>query len=104
MFFFLRRTTTTTTITYLGHIWESIPLFRRGTGIRGKGHAGQGHGPGEMNAVGLDNVSDKGSHRNTSVLDLGMTQKGNRGIVGLIVNGRCCQLQGIVVLQAKRRD
>ena len=41
-----------------------------------------------MNAVGLDNVPNKGGHGNASVLDLGMTQKGYRGIVGLIENGR----------------
>jgi hypothetical protein len=40
-------------------------------------------GGGEVDAVGLDDVTDKGSHGDTAVLDLGLTEPGDGGVLGL---------------------
>ena len=65
----------------LGIIRDGIPKGR-GVGLareRGSVHL---HGPGELDAIGVDNVSDEGEHGNTAVLDLGVSQEADGGLVG----------------------
>lgn len=58
----------------LGRKWKGIPLGRRGK-ISGRMHVSVGgKGPRE-DEVALNNVSDKGGHGNTSVLDLGLSEE-----------------------------
>jgi hypothetical protein len=60
----------------LGNKRKSIPLFRRRKIGRRVGDSRRSQGPGE-DKVGLDNVSNKGSHGDTSVLDLGLAKPSN---------------------------
>lgn len=58
----------------LGREGEGVPLGRRGE-IRGRHHVSLGgECPGE-DKVALDNVSNKGGHGNTSVLDLSLSEE-----------------------------
>mmetsp|Transcript_24676 Transcript_24676/g.34827 ORF Transcript_24676/g.34827 Transcript_24676/m.34827 type:complete len:259 (-) Transcript_24676:66-842(-) len=83
----------------LGGIRKSIPLLRRGSSGEGVRRSISGDREGEVNSVGLDDVSDEGSHGNTAVLDLSMTQEGDGGFVGLTPDGGGGQFQRIVILQ-----
>jgi hypothetical protein len=69
---------------------EDLPLSRVRDGVpksrwvglsweRGSIHL---HGPWELNSIGMNNVSNKGEHSNTGVLDLGMTEESNGGFIG----------------------
>ena len=77
---------------------ERIPLFWWRAGSRGEGSAVEGNWPGEVNAVGLDNVSHEGGHGHASVLDFGLTQEGNGGVVGVAPDGGAGELQWVVEL------
>ena len=66
----------------LGGGGEGVPLFRWGSGELGDVASGI-LGGGEVDAVGLDDVTDKGSHGDTAVLDLGLTEPGDGGVLGL---------------------
>mmetsp|Transcript_34993 Transcript_34993/g.73435 ORF Transcript_34993/g.73435 Transcript_34993/m.73435 type:complete len:251 (+) Transcript_34993:182-934(+) len=54
------------------------------------------HWPREFDSVGVDNVSNEGKHGNTSVLDLGVTQKPDGLFVGLSPELGFGQVQRIV--------
>jgi hypothetical protein len=60
---------------------DSIPKGR-GVGLAGERRAVHLHGPGELDAVGVDDVADEGEHGNTAVLDLGVSQEANGGLIG----------------------
>ena len=65
----------------LGIIRDGIPKGRR-VGLAGERGSVHLHGPGELDAIGVDNVSDEGEHGNTAVLDLGVSQEADGGLVG----------------------
>ena len=80
----------------LGSKRDGIPLLRGGeigTGVGGTGH---GLGPGE-DEVGLDDVSDEGSHGNTAMLDLSMTEPPDGGCLILTPETSISQTQGIEI-------
>lgn len=83
----------------LGGLWHGIPLFGRGKTI--EGDIASNGWPGEKE-VGLDTVSNEGSHGNTSVLDLGVTKVANGGLVTVSPDGSTGQLKGIIVLRSTR--
>lgn len=66
---------------------KGVPLFRRRAGCIGEWRAIKRSWPGKVDSVGLDNVSNKGSHGDTAVLDLRMAQKGNGGLIRFAPNG-----------------
>ena len=78
-----------------GTIGKSIPLLRRGTGVSNLSGVS---GPGEVDSVGLGNVSNKSGHSNTPVLDLCMAQEANSCLVTLSPNVGGSQLKRIIVL------
>jgi hypothetical protein len=80
-------------------IGKSVPLLRWGSGFEGIRGSVQCHGSRPVDSVGLDNVSDKGSHGHTAVLDLRMTQESDGSSLVATPNGSVGQLQRIVVLQ-----
>ena len=65
----------------LGIIRDGIPKGR-GVGLAGERGAVHLHGPGELETISVDNVSDEGEHGNTAVLDLGVSQEADGGLVG----------------------
>ena len=80
-------------------IRESIPLLRRRSSLKGKRSSIKSHWPREVNSVGLDNVTNEGSHSNTSVLNLGMAQESDGSGLVTTPDGSVSQLKRIVVLQ-----
>eukprot|EP01083_Nonionella_stella_P219957 787424_1 len=83
----------------LGGGGEGVPLFRRRSGGAGEGGAVEGDGPGEADAVGLDDVSYEGGHGDAAVLDFGVTEEGDGVVVGVSPDGGGGELEGIVELQ-----
>ena len=79
----------------LAAVRESIPLLGRGKVGGREGLATQRHGPGEVE-VGLDAVSNKGSHGNTAVLDLGVTEELGGKVAGSSVDLERGQIQRII--------
>jgi hypothetical protein len=82
----------------LGGIRKSIPLFWCGTSIGWEWSAIESHWPWEVDSVGLDNVSNEGSHSHTSVLDFGVTQESDGLVVGVAPDANGGKLKRIVVL------
>ena len=81
----------------LGLVRDGVPKSR-GVGLgreRGSVHL---HGPRELDSVGVDNVSDEGGHGDTAVLDLGMTEETDGGLVGGSPELGLGEVQGIVEL------
>jgi len=62
---------------------ERIPLRRRGAGRRDLGvrYAVAVQRPRPVDAVGLDAEADEGGHRDAAVLDLGLAEEANRGLL-----------------------
>ena len=87
----------------LGDIGEGIPLLRRRSGIRGEWSAIGGKGPRPVDSVGLDDVTNESRHSNTTVLDLGLTQETNAGLIALTPDVDVSQLKRVVVLGAKTK-
>ena len=79
----------------LGIVRDGIPK-RRGVGLAGEGRAIHLHGPGELDAVGMDDVADEGEHGNTAVLDLGMSEEANGGLIGGAPELSLSEVEGIV--------
>ena len=79
----------------LGIVRDGIPKSR-GVGLAGEGSAIHLHGPGELDAVGVDDVADEGEHGNTAVLDLGMSEEANGGLVGGAPELSLGEVEGIV--------
>ena len=78
----------------LGLLGEGIPL-RLGAEVgAGELVSGKGVGPGE-DEVGLDNVSDESSHGDTGVLDLGLTEEANSGLVTLSPEIALGEVEGV---------
>lgn len=71
----------------LGCIGKSIPLFRGRSGGVGEGRSVEGSGPGEVDSVGLDNVSYKGGHGDASVLDFRVAEECDGFVVGASPDG-----------------
>jgi len=65
----------------LGIIRYGIPKSRW-VGLRWEWGSIHLHGPWEFDSVSMNNVSYEGKHGNTSVLDLGVTEESNGGLVG----------------------
>jgi hypothetical protein len=81
----------------LGFDGKGSPLFRRRK-ISGRPcGAVHLHGPGP-DEVGLDAVPDEREHGNTSVLDLGMTQETDGGIISFLPEIPSRNSHGIIVL------
>jgi len=79
----------------LGVDVNQVPLFL-GLQIGGRRHGtGERLRPAE-NQVGLDAVSDEGSHGNTSVLDLGLSQESDGGLVCVVPEFTLGKVEGIV--------
>mmetsp|Transcript_13970 Transcript_13970/g.39761 ORF Transcript_13970/g.39761 Transcript_13970/m.39761 type:complete len:302 (-) Transcript_13970:268-1173(-) len=83
----------------LGSIREGIPLLWRRTGVEREWRSLGGHWPRPVDAVGLHDVPDEGRHGNASVLDLGLSQESDGGLVAFSPDGGGGELQRIVVLQ-----
>jgi hypothetical protein len=83
----------------LGGIGKGVPLLWGGSGSIREWGAVEGHGPREVDSVGLHDISDEGGHGNTSVLDLSMTQEADGGLGSLSPDGSGSQLKRIVVLR-----
>ena len=81
----------------LGANRDGIPLLLRAEVRAGVGGTGHGLGPREDN-VGLDDVSDEGSHGNTAVLDLGLTEEANGGLVTLSPEVSISEAHGVEVV------
>ena len=64
----------------LGGVTDGIPKGR-GVGLAGERGSVHLHGPGELDTISVDNVSDEGEHGNTAVLDLGVSQEADGGLV-----------------------
>ena len=79
----------------LGIVRDGVPESR-GVGLAGEGSAVHLHGPGELDAVGVDDVSDEGEHGNTAVLDLGMSEEANGGLIGGAPELSLSEVEGIV--------
>ena len=64
----------------LGSLGDGVPL-RLGAEVGGgEGVTGGGHGPGPVD-VALHAVADEGKHGNAAVLDLGVAEEANGGLV-----------------------
>lgn len=83
-----------------GGIGESVPLFRRAQVGTRMGSASHGERVRE-DPVGLNAVSNKGSHSNTTVLDFGMTQPANGGFTACPPEFRICQVEGVEELDGR---
>ena len=83
----------------LGRVRQGIPLLGRGSGIGGERSAVSGNGPGEMNTVGLNDVSDEGGHGNTSVLDFSMAEPANCRFLGVSEDGSSGEFERVVELR-----
>ncbi len=83
----------------LGGVTESIPLLRWRASIRWERSAIGRDWPWEVDAIGLDNVTNKGSHGHATVLDLGVTQESNGLFIGVTPDGDGGKLKRIVVLE-----
>jgi len=81
----------------LGSVGEGIPLLRGAAG--GSGDTATDGGPGEGDAVGLDDVANEGGHGNTAVLDLGVAEEANGGLIALSPDGGAGEVEGVVVLE-----
>ena len=64
----------------LGNIGDGIPSLGGGEAGR-EGIAVEGHGPGPGDAVGVDDVANKSKHGDAAVLDFGLAEKSNGGLV-----------------------
>jgi len=64
----------------LGNVRDGIPGLGRGEAGR-EGITLKGHGPGPGDAVGVDDVADESEHGNAAVLDLGLTEETDGGLV-----------------------
>jgi hypothetical protein len=65
----------------LGIVRDSIPESGR-VGLTREGSSVHLHGPWELDSICVDNVSNKGKHGNTSMLDLSVAQESDGGLVG----------------------
>ena len=81
----------------LSGIRESVPLLRRGHGLVDGTIVGSG--PREVDSVGLNDVTNEGSHGNTSVLDLSLTQETDTGFLALTPDVDGGNFPWVVVLQ-----
>ena len=81
----------------LGADRDGVPLGLGGEVSRGVGSSGKGLGPRE-DKVGLDAVSDKGSHGDTAVLDLGLTEEANGGLIAHVVKVGLGEVHGVIEL------
>jgi len=66
----------------LGCLWDGVPLGLGGEIGGGEGVTGGGHGPRPVD-VGLDAVSYECKHGNAAVLDLGVAEEPDGGLVGI---------------------
>lgn len=82
----------------LGNIREGIPLLWRGTSIIWEWGSIRGDWPWEVCAVGLGDVTDKGKHSNTSMLDLRVTQECDGSLVGVTPDSGAGKLKRVVEL------
>mmetsp|Transcript_7252 Transcript_7252/g.15070 ORF Transcript_7252/g.15070 Transcript_7252/m.15070 type:complete len:270 (+) Transcript_7252:210-1019(+) len=64
----------------LGSRRESVPLGARG-GVGGERGALEGHGPRPAHAVRAGDEADEGKHGDAAVLDLGVAEEGDGGLV-----------------------
>jgi hypothetical protein len=85
----------------LGSIRKSIPLLRWRASIRRESTSIESHRPGEVDSVGLDNVSNKSSHGNATMFDLSLTQESNCSVVAVSPDRSIGQLKRVVVLHDK---
>ena len=67
----------------LGRIRDSIPSLRRRGGISREGGAIHLHGPRPGNVVGVNNVTHKSEHSNTSMLHLRLAKESDGGLIAL---------------------
>ncbi len=82
----------------LGGIGKGVPLFWWGTRVIGERSSIDSHWPRPVDAIGLNNVSNKSSHGDASVLDFGMTQEADGSSLVAAPDGCVGQLQGVIVL------
>lgn len=82
----------------LSNIRKGIPLLWRGTSIIWEWGAIRGDWPWEVCAVGLGDVTNKGKHSNTSMLDLRVTQEGDGILVGVTPDSGAGKLKRVVEL------
>jgi len=82
----------------LSHERESIPLLRRGQHGR-VAITGKVNWEWEVESGGLDDVSDKGSHGNTAMLDLGVTDEVNGLLVAESVEFKSKEIHRIPELE-----
>jgi len=81
----------------LGFDGKGRPLFRRGQVGAGEGGSIKFHGPREVK-VGLNTVTNKGGHGNTSVLDLSMSEESNGSFISLFPKVPGCETKRIIVV------
>mmetsp|Transcript_9981 Transcript_9981/g.16649 ORF Transcript_9981/g.16649 Transcript_9981/m.16649 type:complete len:217 (-) Transcript_9981:213-863(-) len=68
----------------LGRSWKCIPLVRWATGSRNFTERDlAGNAPREVDAIGLNAVTDESCHRNSSVFNFRMPQETNGGLLAL---------------------
>ena len=79
----------------LGIIRDGIPKGRR-VGLAGERGSVHLHGPGELDTIGVDNVSDEGEHGNTAMLDLGVSQEADGGLVSSTPEISLGKVEGII--------
>ena len=79
----------------LGIIRDGIPKGR-GVGLAGERGSVHLHGPGELDTISVDNVSDEGEHGNTAVLDLGVSQEADGGLVSSTPELSLGKVEGII--------
>ena len=79
----------------LGNVGDGIPSLGRGE-AGGEGIALEGHGPGPGDAVGVDDVSNEGKHGNAAVLDLGLAEEADGGLVARAPEVGIGKAKGIV--------
>ena len=78
----------------LGFVGKVLPELRRAD--TGRAQLVAGHLPRKVDAVRVDDVAHKPSHRDASVLDLGVAQEANGRLVGLAPELRVREVEGIV--------
>ena len=79
----------------LGGVTDGIPKGR-GVGLAGERGSVHLHGPGELDTISVDNVSDEGEHGNTAVLDLGVSQEADGGLVSSTPELSLGKVEGII--------
>ena len=65
----------------LGAIRDGVPKCRR-VGLSGEGASVHLHGPRELEAVGVGDVSDESKHGNAAVLDLRVAEETDGSLIG----------------------